>query len=311
MVRVPVPAAPSNWVVHLLGMEARQTFDAKTSVFLTVGAVLVTVDILIPGYGILGTVAALAIVIAGFGELLRRGSQGDWTDRPAMGISARLWRGLTCLGAAGAMVLPLVASSRSGIAPRVTPSRLAIAMALVCSLPLLMLATYGLRGSVTSRVQKGASMAVRHPLAVLATPLRLPASVVGIEASMIVMTRIGGAFDFLVLDLLPIPASVHPVYGVPYIGANDYRTIADGSLWSIYFNAIGHGHSLVSAIPTSLVLDVTHHFDPIGLTITTGRYQTLRIFFTLLIATGMLSVLAIQARWLGLLSTMDVRRTPA
>ena len=311
-VRVPIPAAPSGWVVRLMGIGAKQIFDARTCTFLVVGAAIVTIGAAVPTYGIAGAAVALALIMTGYGELLRRGTRGDWSGRPDLDLAARLWRGLLCLGTAGALVLPLVAASRSGAAPRVTPIGLAIGAGLVAALPLLMLATYGLAGSPGTRAREIAAMVRRHPFAVLATLLMLPASLLAIETAVVVVLRVGGAFEFLALDLLPNPASVRHVFGTPYIGDVDYRMVVDGSIWSIYFDTIRHGYSLVGAIPASVVLDdVSNHFAPISVALSSGRYQTVRIVFTLLIAAGMLSVLAIQARWLGLLATMDVRRTTA
>jgi hypothetical protein len=58
-------------------------------------------------------------------------------------------------------------------------------------------------------------------------------------------------------------------------------------------------------------METSHGFDPYVVSLTRQEYFQVRILFTLFIVSVMLAVLAVQARWLGLLSTMDTRRTAA
>lgn len=310
-VKVPIPVAPGPWVSRLLRAGARQLFDATTCSFLAVGAGLVTMALLIPGQGVAGAAVALALVMIGYGELLRRGSQGDWTPRPKVRLAARLWRVLLCLGAGGALVLPLIFASGTKSAPRVTLPGLAIGLPLVAGLPLLMLATYGLRGSIGARLAQVGAMVRRHPVAVVATLMLLPLSIVAIEGILFVTTRLMEVFAFMVLDLLPPLPQVKSTYGIPYIRNVDYRSLADPTLLDFYARAVARGHSLIGAIPASLALETSNGYNLIAIYTDAKSYHSLRILFTAGIAAGMLAALAIQARWLGLLSTMDARKTAA
>ena len=143
-VPVPVPVAPGGWVARLLRMAARQILDARIVTLLVVGAVLVTLSLALScldhpvGHaakvrgvnpGVWSAALALGLVMVGYGELLRRGCQGDWTPRPHVGLLTMAWRGVICLAMGTALVLPLFIAAVRDTPPRVTPAGLAIAVA--------------------------------------------------------------------------------------------------------------------------------------------------------------------------------------
>ncbi len=87
-------------------------------------------------------------------------------------------------------------------------------------------------------------------------------------------------------------------------------TDAPGStLLALYGQSLGMGYTLLGAIPASLALGRTTGYDTLTLHTGPWVYLAYRMGYTLLIVAGMLSALAIQARWLGLLSTIDSRRS--
>ena len=92
---------------------------------------------------------AFALVMVGYGELLRRGSQGDWTPRPAVGYLALAWRGFICLSVGVAIVLPLIIAAAGQTPPRLTGYGVLIATMAALALPLIMLGTYCATGPVS------------------------------------------------------------------------------------------------------------------------------------------------------------------
>ncbi len=329
-VPVPVPVAPGGWVAKLLRMAARQILDARIITLLSIGAVLVTVALSltsleaplgarirawVPNPGVWAAALALGLVMVGYGELLRRGSEGDLAPRPVVGPLALIWRAFICLGVGTALVLPLIIASEGHTPPRLTPPGLAIALGLTLALPLVMLATYSPRGSVADRVRMIGSMARRHPMAVLATLLILPLSLPMIEAVLLLLTKLTVTLFFLVIDLLPRRPDIRILFRYTYYAPSDLtrtwidmRFASDSLVFGFYFDALRHGYTMLGAVPASLALKTRNGYDPAPIGIGLTEYLIYRMCFTLVIVAGMLAVLAVQARWLGLLSTLDSRR---
>jgi hypothetical protein len=259
----------------------------------------------------------MSLVMIGYGELLRRGSQGDWTARPHVGWWARAWRTLICLSVGAALVLPLIYASETQAIPHVTIRGLPIALGVTILMPLVMLGTYAPRGSVVERVGMVGSMVRRHPVAVLASLLLLPFSLIAIEGLTFTITRISREFDFMLFDLFPRRAEIFEYATVPYFTGpdqkpSDFRMMADTQLLSFYGDSLRQGYGLIGVIPASLALPTAYGYNTVaGLLIQPYEYVIHRMAYTLFVVICILAVMAIQARWLGLLSTMDSRKTEA
>jgi hypothetical protein len=330
-VPVPVPVAPGGWVARLLRMAARQILDSRIVTLLVFGAILVTLSLALScldhplglaakargvNPGVWSAALALGLVMVGYGELLRRGCQGDWTPRPHVGLLTMAWRGVICLAMGTALVLPLFIAAVRDTPPRVTPAGLAIAAACILFLPLLMLATYLPEGSARARVRVIVAMLRRHPLAVLASLLALPLSLVAIELLLLLVARATYTLSFLVIDVFPPRDSITVLFGrMPYYMTSPVRDswveIADAQdsvVFGLYGQSLRRGYTLLGAIPASLALGRTSGYDTIAMHTWPWVYFAYRLGYTLLIVAGVLGALAVQARWLGLLSTIDSRR---
>jgi hypothetical protein len=326
-VRVPIPAAPGGWVARLLRMGAMQLLEARTFTLLIIGATIVTSALALPQLGARGgrlirwlpisnpgiwlAGLALGLVMIGYGELLRRGSEGDWTAKHSISFRTRIWRGLVCLGSGLALILPLLLASSSRTIPRATSAGLAIAAVPILLLPLVMLATYAERGTIRQRLSMIGAMVERHPVAVLSSILILPLAVVVIEAIFFLLTWVYRPASFFMLDLCPQVGGVEKKWGVPFLLNQDFRGASDTLIMGVYGEQLGKGYSLIGAIPASLAMDISNRYDPYPIGLTSREYLLARILFTLYIVSVMLAALAVQARWLGLLSTMDSRRNAA
>jgi hypothetical protein len=317
----------------VLTVTARQILEARTVTLLALGAVFVTVGLAmtdlglrlgpsmaawLPRPGVWAAGLALGLVMVGYGELLRRGSEGDWTPHHAVRPLALAWRGFICLGVGIALILPLIIASAGQTPPRLTPVGFVIAIGATLVLPLVMLGTYYPTGSVSDRLRLVGSMLRRHPMAVLASLLILPLSLPAIEVLLFALTRLSTFFSFLLLDLFPMEDGVRTLGGIPYFAPSevrikwiDFRHASDALVLGTYARSLGQGYTLLGAIPASLAMDTSNRLALGSVDLGVATYLALRMFFTLVIAACMLGVLAVQARWLGLLSTIDSRRSAA
>ena len=155
-------------------------------------------------------------------------------------------------------------------------------------------------------------------MAVLAALLIVPLSLPLIEAAVFVATRITSTFSFMLFDLFPQREGVRTLYRIPYYAPGelrmnwvDFREASDSHILGSYTDSLRHGYTLLGAIPASLAMNTSNGFFCESIGLSPQGYLAHRMFFTMMIVTGMLSALAVQARWLGLLSTMDSRRSAA
>ena len=321
-VLVPVPVAPGAWVARLLKMTSRQLLEARTFTLLVIGSVLVTSSLSMPHLGpaiagiarripnasIWAAAASLALVIVGYGELLRRGSRGDWAPRIRVAGLEKLWRAFLCLVGALALVTPLLIASGNQANPRITAFGIGLALASIVVVPLVLLGTYAGTGPVSSRARTVLAAIRRHPFAIFASLMMLPLSIVVVETTIFTIGRISDTFGFLFFDLNKPISSLSSVYGTPSVDGVDYRAMSGFQILELYLESVADGFSLTGTIPASLALSTTNGFNPIAIWLSPEGYVRLRMFFTLIIVVGMLSFLAVQARWLGLLTTIDSRR---
>jgi hypothetical protein len=332
-VPVPVPVAPGGWLARLLRVAARQVLDARIFILLALGAVSVTLALsltalgvnfgprvlrTVPRPGVWAAALALGLAMVGYGELLRRGCQGDWAPRPHVGIPARAWRAVLCLGIGVLLALPLITTTATESLPHLTPKGLALGLAASLILPLVMLGTYFPEGTIRFRLGVVVSTVRRHPRAVLASLLIVPLALPAIELLVFTLARITQTFSFMLFDLFPNHAGTRAYSLIPYYTPSelrmtwiDFREASDTRLLGTYADSLGQGYTLFGAISSSLALNHSNGFFLGSINLNEKGYLAFRMFFTLVMVTCMLSALAIQARWLGLLSTIDARRSGA
>jgi hypothetical protein len=154
-------------------------------------------------------------------------------------------------------------------------------------------------------------------MAVLASLLVLPLSLVAIELMLLLVGRFTSTLGFLLIDVFPPRESITVLFGrLPYYMPSPAREtwvdVVDAPnsvIFSLYGQSLRQGYTLLGAIPASLALGRTTGYDTLTLRTGPWVYLAYRMGYTLLIVAGVLSALAVQARWLGLLSTIDSRRS--
>ncbi len=311
-VAVPIHVAPGDWVAKLLKMGAKQLLEAQTVSLLAIGAALVVLSLQIPQFGVWSAACALTIVMIGYGELLRRGSQGDWTRQPHVTMRMRGWRAVLCVTSAIGLTLPLIVAWGHQAQPRVTTPGLLIAGVACLVVPLVMLGTYAPTGSLQDRMKLIGAMVRRHPFATLCSLLLLPASLIAVELVTLETLRWNEWFRYFVSDLFPLPAGTVRINGRLFFGSVDFISLPTGESFDrSYASGLRHGYTFTGSIAASLALPITNNLTPFAVFKQAHYYLWVRILFTSFTVTCMLSALAVQARWLGLLSTLDSRRTEA
>jgi hypothetical protein len=307
---IPAPKAPVGWVARVLTQGVQDALEARTFTLLVLGSFLVTAALLIPGNGCSTAAVALTFIGLGYGELVRRGSTPDWSNRPRISPPARAWRIVLCGLAAFTMVSPwmLAQGYYATGSPRMTRLGVSLALLAASAFPLLMLATFAqdVRGRGPRRLVF--STIVRHPIALIAALSLVPLTLIALEYVLYATTQYEGIFSFLVLDLFPKPNDVHPLYGIPYFGWSPYTSYPDSIYVGMYTERLRQGYSFVTALPASVAIRSNNGFHTIGGVMSDLKYLGIRVIFTFVMVMSVLAVMAVQARWLGLLSSMDSRR---
>jgi predicted histidine transporter YuiF (NhaC family) len=81
----------------------------------------------VPLLGVICSAAAMMLVAVGYGELLRHGSEGDWTSRPGIGRIERAWRLALYFMVGLFLTMPMFTAWRTQSAPRFTTVAVVVA----------------------------------------------------------------------------------------------------------------------------------------------------------------------------------------
>jgi hypothetical protein len=149
---------------------------------------------------------------------------------------------------------------------------------------------------------------LKHPLATASALLVLPLGLIVFEFVLIGCTAYFSWFGALVSDLFPGPGihgnTVVFGRGVFYAPGSSFET----SLWR-YSDGLHQGYTLLGAIPASLPRGVHTSMTKWLLNLDLWLYLAVRMFLSCLIFMAVGSVLAVQARWLGLIPSIDSPRS--
>lgn len=315
---VPVPRARyqrgrSLWL--FVGVRDVFTIEACLAIFL--GALIVSFSLAIPIVGAGVALALLAAAAVVYREVIRlSGLQGS----PALpGPAWRVWPVRCAWGLVIALGLTAPILMRHVIMDgfgRLIPWRgagVAAAAALGWgAVPLITLIGSACDRSGPLTVRAAMRAVGRHPIATLAGLLIVPAGLVLVEAAVVSITAQQEWFGYLVLDLFPsIKSDRLPIHYLP-----PYDVLfPDHAHFTEFFPPYAHGlrlgYSLMGAIPASLARSQDWRVTPWFLLTYDWIYTALRIGMSTLALAGLAFLLAIQARWLGLIPTLDTRRDAA
>lgn len=258
----------------------------------------------------------IALLAAGYGEIIRRVSATE-LEAPALSGSrikksfVILWRSFLCVCLSAWIVIPIWWQPwmKDGL-PRFEPAYLAVSVFGWMVLPTMVLASFGQDRLGVLGVGRTVRLVLRHPIAATATLLLIPLGLIFIESMLFSLLTYQGVFKFVLLDHFPMPGNPQMIIGIPFYDGTEFGHLPQGFYLSHYGSLLRQGYMLLSAIPTSLgpgtynKLNTTSTIDQ-----TETVYLMMREAYTFLINLVILAILAVQARWLGLLSAVEYRHS--
>ncbi|MDR3634113.1 MAG: hypothetical protein P4L84_09925 [Isosphaeraceae bacterium] len=306
-VLVPFPRSASE-VLRALRKGWDDVFETNLFPMLIGVAAVLTSMLAIPTLGVPLGIAGMVLVIIGYGVLIRRAEdpEGDSSTEAPDGTSLLHWlaRGAaSALFGVGLCAPFLLARGGAGHTARLAGFLVpAIVTAVMVFLPLAMLAAFDPAGPrVVPAVLRWRSRSVLLSLAIL------PLLLVVLECTLVFTTFFLGIFGGLMLDLVPVPPGLLSRLRVPPDWIYRFGEPADISFLGLYLNRLSHGYTLVGAIPPSLTRSTHFELQFWASNTEIPTYYAFRFALTVLINTFLLSVLALQASWLGRIGRIEGR----
>jgi hypothetical protein len=344
--QVPVPyPRVTGRLARAFADAVRGTLRAETVGVVLGGAAVVTAALLVPGAGpwlALGLIGAAAVW--GYGALVvgarpeapagaggPDGAPGEpaGEGRAGRGVPGVVGRLLLGGAAAVALVAPLIARNGGHLLPPIEPVTGAFRLMLLTLLgglvvPVALLATFA--HDRRGRLPAGLALAAlrRHKAATLAALLVVPLGLLLVEGVVAFVAWDGDYLPILVADLFPTPrleARDDGMYAITrYDGAVGEQHLVGGigDLNRAYACALRRGFTLVGEVPASLALGQMPRAasvafldkTPLLYAVKPAPYLAFRLLLSVMILTSAGLLLAVQARWLGLIAALDPRRPP-
>jgi hypothetical protein len=245
-----------------------------------------------------------------YGELIRQcGTEywdfDDW-KRPGRLIA----RGGVSLLFALCIAAPMLLSPGGfGHVPRSSTLGVFLALLAAMLLPLAMFLTYARDEQGPLSWRRGASVLARYPLATVLALVLVPVGVIAIEAVVALVTSWFGNFRFLLLELFPGSEYFAEHYGISKYGNYTRPYWPDARFFHLYMRRLHQGFSLTTGLPASLSASTFIIGSVWTLELTDGEYLRMRAIYSQLVAFLLVVLLAVQARWLGAMSTLDSKRS--
>jgi hypothetical protein len=285
-------------------------------------AVLLTALLLIPWVGALLAAGLLAVIGARYGEAVLGEDFGDDDGTPGPGPFPA-WapppRQVAGAVAALAAVAPVVLRP-AGLPPTPRWATAAIlgAAAVLCwvVLPLAAMAVSRARLPGPAGVRAALAPALCHRLATPGALLVVPLGLAALEVATIAVAVLYSFFPLLTLDVLPRSETVAVLGGHPGIASGniDPDELPLSVFGRIYAGGLLDGYTLVGAVPLSLANGL-HWRDGAGydflnvfyweLWVNPVTYLAFRAVCTALGVTALLTLVELQARWLGRIAAAD------
>lgn len=318
--KVLVPKAkPDRRRALGLFVGVRDVVRAEALLPILLGALVVSCTLAIPVVGAAAGLALLAAAAVVYREVIRlSGLQGALVPRePAWRVwpVRYSWGLVIALGLTGPVLLRHAIMDSYGQLIPLRGAGVAAAAALVwITVPLVVLIASACDRSGPLTARAALAAVGRHPIATIAGLLIVPAGLLLLEMALVAITTQQDWLGFLVLDLFPSMKSDR----VPLLASFHYDIpVPDHAPFSAFLRSYAHGlrlgYTLMGTIPASLPrfrgARITPWF-PLSFD-WEWEYTALKILFTTLTLAVFATLLAIQARWLGLIPRLDARRDAA
>jgi hypothetical protein len=309
MVHVPVPhsAERAYWTIRD-GLE--DVFELRWLCALFLGAAALVGVLCIPAIGVPLSTIVLFLGAVAYGEVIRQcGTEywefDDW-KRPGW-LAARLG---VALALALCLAAPmLLAPGGFSHVPRFNTLGVFVAFAAMIALPLAMFLTYARDEHGPLGLYRGGSVLVRYPLGTILALLLVPVGVVATELVVALLTAWFGTFRFLVLELFPGSEHYAEHFGIAKYGNYTRPYWPDARFLYLYLRRLHQGYSLTTGLPASLSTKTFIIGSIWTLELTDGDYLRIRAIYSQLAVMTLSVIMAVQARWLGAISTLDSKRS--
>jgi hypothetical protein len=146
---------------------------------------------------------------------------------------------------------------------------------------------------------------LRHPLATILVACALPAGLVLLEAATVAFAWQQNWLSSFVVDLFPPVSSQRMVLPGEAITGIDLVNPPDTYFLGLYAHGLRFGYTFLGALPSSLPRGIRTCLSPQFLSTNAYIYLAVRAIFSFLIFLGAGTLLAIQARWLGAIPSVD------
>jgi hypothetical protein len=312
--------ATGGLLARLWFLSLGRVFSAE-SIFLTLlAAVIVSAALPIPWAGPFLGLALLAVVVSRYRTILgQSGLLGapDVSSQSRHRVLAWIMRWSWNLAAALILIAPFLLryGVMDGLDRMLGFDVWGIAfMAALCWLifPLAMVATSARDPSGPLSAGEAVGALRWHPLASILALLVLPFGLVMLELAFALITWQQMWLGTFLGDLFPALDNDHFVVSFPRPLPIEFGMVSDMAHAKCYAHGLRYGYTLLGSIPASVPLGTAARFRPHA-TFPIGPYHYLgvRVLFSALILTGAGLLLQIQARWLGLIASVDSRRAGA
>jgi hypothetical protein len=180
--------------------------------------------------------------------------------------------------------------------------------------PLLMLHALGIRPAWLAGIGKTLGSAFKHPVALLATILLVPAGVLALELFLSAISYEQAYYKLVCIDMFPRTLAarhfVQPPEGVMFV----VDTITDAECTRLHWSGLRRGYSLSGSFPLSLAGRLNDPHDPRGPFVHFHEWGSLRAptpylgfrsICVVIVMIVLLSLLELQARWLGRIAEIE------
>jgi hypothetical protein len=309
MVRVPIPRS-SERAFRVIVDGLGEVLQVPWLVVLCLTAAALTGVLCVPGIGVPIATAILVLCGLGYGELIRQCGIDVWDfddwKRP-LWLLQRLGVGLL-FGLA--ITAPLLFNpSGWDRAPRFTTLGVILEVAAAIVIPVLIFLIFARDEDQPLGWRRGAALLLRYPVASALALLLLPIGVVLSEMAMIGMSSWQGMFPFVNLDLYPGAEYFAERYKIPKYGNYTREVLPDARFFHLYFRRLHQGFALTTSVPASLSYKTFVLGSPWTLDLSDEGYLRIRAMYTWVSLLIIGFFLALQARWLGAIATLDSKRS--
>lgn len=323
MVMVPIPPT-SGLVARAVGLGLVEVSRKEVIAATGVAAAVVTALLYASEAGAPYAAAAAMIAAAvGYGELIRlsdlnslppaeEDDEDEEAPDDARGRPSRyawfVFRGLAAVVVGLSVSAPWLITPRDfEHLPRLTKPAQILLLAGSVGLPLLMLLAYAQDSTGPLGLRRAVRAIVRHPLVLLASLVLLPLGMVLAETMTVAFTSFIGWFPFVLLEIFPGSERLCNRLGIPWTVDHYIGGWPGPRYYRLYEIRLAQGYTMLGALPHSLGLQRFQLGFPWGAPVLTHAYLFLRSWLTLGMLWIIFWLLALQARWLGVLATFDSR----